>query len=112
MNQNCRTFNTQQGRCLLELVRRVAPADRVSNMRQNILLHKLKTSNDAINKVEKYRSVEIQALKTIRENREELGVRRQQNDEKRKRLEALRESLKQLSMNIIYLFSIIIKYVL
>lgn len=91
-----RTFGTQQGQCLLELTRRVAPADKVAHMRKNVLLQKLKSFKTTTGQVSKNRSVELKTLHTVRERREELRIIQEHNHEKRTRLEALRESSVQL----------------
>lgn len=96
-----RTIGTQQGQCLLELVRRVAPAEKVSTMRNNVLLHKLKTSSKTLLRLAKDRSGEIMTLHKVRECREELRITKEHNNERRIRLDGLRESSQKLSIILI-----------
>lgn len=67
-------------------------------MRQNVLLHKLQTSSVSLfGNVSKDSTKEIKKLNKIRENQKECRIIKNQNLEKRKRLETLLEGEYELS---------------
>lgn len=95
-----RTFTTKQGRCLLEVTRRIAPVADLTDIRHNILLHKLRIYHSAMaDHVPEQHPPEIQRMIRVREMRADRQRLQEKIAAKRAALDTMRAKVAENGRN-------------